>query len=145
MYNINVGKSTNGKKVVVALSRILLQSDFLPEKYFFGVKMKIAIIGLGLIGGSIARRLRGFHDCTIAAYNRSRESLDLAIADGVIDEAYNTPGEAMDNADLIIMCLFSFLIVNFSFASTMKVTYTFLGVLGFIQILLIILANFRKN
>lgn len=47
--------------------------------------------------------------------------------------------------NLIIMCLFSFLIVNFSFASTMKVTYTFLGVLGFIQILLIILANFRKN
>lgn len=47
--------------------------------------------------------------------------------------------------NLIIMCLFSFLIVNFSFASTMKITYTFLGVLGFIQILLIILANFRKN
>ena len=44
MYNINVGKSTNGKKVVVALSRILLQSDFLPKKNFFGVKMKIAII-----------------------------------------------------------------------------------------------------
>lgn len=75
--------------------------------------MKIAIIGLGLIGGSIARRLRGFHDCTIAAYNRSRESLDLAIADGVIDEAYNTPGEAMDNADLIIMCLYPQLNVDF--------------------------------
>lgn len=75
--------------------------------------MKIAIIGLGLIGGSIARRLRGFHDCTIAAYNRSRESLDLAIADGIIDEAYNTPGEAMDNADLIIMCLYPQLNVDF--------------------------------
>lgn len=75
--------------------------------------MKIAIIGLGLIGGSIARRLRGFHDCTIAAYNRSRESLDLAIADGVVDEAYNTPGEAMDNADLIIMCLYPQLNVDF--------------------------------
>ena len=47
--------------------------------------------------------------------------------------------------NLIIMCLFSFLIVNLSFASTMRVTYTFLGILGFIQILLIILANFRKN
>ncbi len=77
------------------------------------IKMKIAIIGLGLIGGSIARRLRGFHDCTIAAYNRSRESLDLAIADGVIDEAYNTPGEAMDNADLIIMCLYPQLNIDF--------------------------------
>lgn len=75
--------------------------------------MKISIIGLGLIGGSIARRLRGFHNCTIAAYNRTRESLDLAIADGVIDEAYNTPGEAMENADLIIMCLYPQLNVDF--------------------------------
>lgn len=75
--------------------------------------MKISIIGLGLIGGSMARRLRGFHDCTIAAYNRTRESLDLALADGVIDEAYDTPGEAMENADLIIMCLYPQLNVDF--------------------------------
>ena len=65
--------------------------------------MKIAIIGLGLIGGSMARRLRGFHDCEIAAYNRTRESLDLALSDGVIDTPCVTPGEAMDGADLIIM------------------------------------------
>lgn len=75
--------------------------------------MKIAIIGLGLIGGSLARRLRGFHDCTIAAYNRSKESLDLAIADGVIDEAYSNAGDAMDNADLIIMCLYPQLNIDF--------------------------------
>lgn len=75
--------------------------------------MKITIIGLGLIGGSIARRLRGFHNCTIAAYNRTRESLDLALSDGVIDEAYNTPGDAMEDADLIIMCLYPQLNVDF--------------------------------
>lgn len=75
--------------------------------------MKIAIIGLGLMGGSMARRLRGFHDCTIAAYNRSKESLDLALADGVIDEGYDNPGDAMDNADLIIMCLYPQLNVDF--------------------------------
>ncbi len=75
--------------------------------------MKISIIGLGLIGGSMARRLRGFHDCVIAAYNRTRESLDLALADGAIDEAYNTPGEAMENADLIIMCLYPQLNIDF--------------------------------
>lgn len=68
--------------------------------------MKIAIIGLGLIGGSIARRLRGFHDCTIAAYNRTAETLLLAKQDGAIDEGYSTPGEAMDGADLIILCLY---------------------------------------
>lgn len=75
--------------------------------------MKIAIIGLGLIGGSIARRLRGFHSCTIAAYNRTEESLNLAVSDGVIDEAYKTPGEAMKDADLIIMCLYPQLNIDF--------------------------------
>lgn len=74
--------------------------------------MKIAIIGLGLIGGSIARRLRGFHDCTVAAYNRTAETLLLAKQDGVIDEGFSDAGEAMDNADLIILCLYPQLNVN---------------------------------
>lgn len=75
--------------------------------------MKIAIIGLGLIGGSIARRLRGFRDCTIAAYNRTKESLELALADGVIDLAYDDAGAAMEGADLIIMCLYPQLNIDF--------------------------------
>ena len=75
--------------------------------------MRIAIIGLGLMGGSLARRLRGFRNCTIIAYNRTRESLDLALADGVIDEAYDNPGDAMENADLIVMCLYPQLNIDF--------------------------------
>ena len=76
-------------------------------------EMKIAIIGLGLMGGSLARRLRGFRGCRIAAYNRTKESLDLALSDGVIDEAYSDPGDAMDGADLIILCLYPQLNVDF--------------------------------
>lgn len=68
--------------------------------------MKVAIIGLGLMGGSLARRLRGFHDCTITAYNRSEESLVLAKKDGVIDEGYQDAGKAMEGADLIVLCLY---------------------------------------
>lgn len=68
--------------------------------------MKIAIIGLGLIGGSIARRLRGFHNCTIAAYNRTAETIMLAKHDGAIDEGSTNPGEVMEDADLIILCLY---------------------------------------
>lgn len=75
--------------------------------------MKIAIIGLGLIGGSMARRLHGFRDCKIVAYNRSPESLILAKQDGAIDEGYSNPAEAMDGADLIIMCLYPKLNVDF--------------------------------
>ena len=47
--------------------------------------------------------------------------------------------------NLFIMCIASFLLVNFSFSSTMKIIYTFLGAVGIIQILMIVLANFRKN
>lgn len=68
--------------------------------------MKIAIIGLGLIGGSIARRLRGFHDATVAAYNRTAETILLAKQDGVIDEGSSDPAEVIDGADLIILCLY---------------------------------------
>ena len=68
--------------------------------------MKVAIIGLGLIGGSIARRLRGFHNCTISAYNRTAETVLLAKQDGAIDEGSSDVGEVMDNADLIILCLY---------------------------------------
>lgn len=68
--------------------------------------MKIAIIGLGLIGGSIARRLRGFHGCTIAAYNRTAKTLVSARNDGAIDEGYTDPADAMRDADVIIMCLY---------------------------------------
>ena len=76
--------------------------------------MKIAIIGLGLIGGSIARRLRGFHGgCTIAAYNRTPETLLLAKHDGAIDEGSSDAAEVFEGADLIILCLYPELNVKF--------------------------------
>lgn len=68
--------------------------------------MKTAILGLGLIGGSVARRLRGFHNCKISAYNRSIESLNTALRDGVIDEGCQNPADAIRDADLIILCLY---------------------------------------
>lgn len=75
--------------------------------------MRIAIIGLGLIGGSLARRLHGFHNAEVVAYNRTPQTLVVAKNDGSIDEGYTTPGEAMDGADLIIMCLYPKLNVDF--------------------------------
>lgn len=68
--------------------------------------MKVAIIGLGLIGGSIARRMRGFHNCTVAAYNRTPETILLAKQDGAIDEGSSNPAEVIEGADLIILCLY---------------------------------------
>lgn len=76
--------------------------------------MKVAIIGLGLIGGSIARRLRGFHNCTISAYNRTAETLLLAKHDGAIDEGSSDPSVVFEDADLIILCLYPELNVEFA-------------------------------
>ena len=74
----------------------------------------------------------------------------LAIFTSVIGVGYSflnnisrTPKKYRRN--LFVMCGISLLLVEFSFASTMQVVYTFLGIVGIIQILAIILANFRKN
>ena len=75
--------------------------------------MKIAVIGLGLIGGSIARRLRGFHNCTVSAYNRTADTLLLAKHDGAIDEGSVNAAEVFDDADLIILCLYPELNIEF--------------------------------
>ena len=46
----------------------------------------IGFIGLGLIGGSIAKAIRKYHpDFHILAYNRSKEALASAISTGIID------------------------------------------------------------
>lgn len=75
--------------------------------------MKIAVIGLGLIGGSMARRLRGFKNCTISAYNRTADTLLLAKHDGAIDEGSVNAAEVFDGADLIILCLYPELNIEF--------------------------------
>ena len=68
--------------------------------------MNIAIVGLGLIGGSIARRIRGFSDGRIFGINRSAQSLQLAMQDGVIDESFTEGGVFLEDTGLIILCLY---------------------------------------
>jgi prephenate dehydrogenase len=64
----------------------------------------VVIIGVGLIGGSLARALRA-HDAVsqITGVARSRETLDLALQLGVIDNAETDPVRAMHDADLVII------------------------------------------
>ena len=46
----------------------------------------IGFIGLGLIGGSIAKAIRKFHpEYRICAYTHTAETLEKAVAAGVID------------------------------------------------------------
>jgi cyclohexadieny/prephenate dehydrogenase len=67
---------------------------------------KIALIGIGLIGSSIARatRLKGLAK-TIAVSTRRQETLDEARALGLGDIYTMDPVEAVRRADLVILCI----------------------------------------
>ncbi|MBR3278115.1 MAG: prephenate dehydrogenase/arogenate dehydrogenase family protein, partial [Lachnospiraceae bacterium] len=46
----------------------------------------IGFVGLGLIGGSVAKSIKRVHpEITIVGYNRNQEVLKEAVRDGVID------------------------------------------------------------
>lgn len=64
----------------------------------------IGIVGLGLIGGSMAKAIRKYTDCTILAYNRSWETLQRAMDEGVAD-APLTP-DRLAECDLVIVALY---------------------------------------
>lgn len=65
----------------------------------------IAFIGLGLIGGSIARGIkREKPDTTIMAYMRTRSKLEQAQADGIVDVILDGIGEELRSCDLIFLC-----------------------------------------
>lgn len=64
----------------------------------------VVIIGIGLIGGSLARALRERDAVSqITGVARSRETLELALKMGVIDNAEIDPVLAMKDADLVIL------------------------------------------
>lgn len=67
--------------------------------------MKIGFIGLGLIGGSLAKAIRRVHkDYTIVAYDIYGKLLDVALVDGTINKACYEIGEEFYNCDFIFLC-----------------------------------------
>ena len=65
----------------------------------------IAFIGLGLIGGSIARGIkREKPDTKIMAYMRTRSRLLSALDEGVIDVILDGVNEQLSECDLIFLC-----------------------------------------
>ena len=65
----------------------------------------VGFVGIGLIGGSIAKSIKqNFKNSTIIAHNRSREPLNMAIAEGVVDIAADNVGEEFSVCDFIFLC-----------------------------------------
>ncbi len=65
---------------------------------------KVTIIGVGLIGGSLAKVLKtkGLAGQIIGA-GRGRETLELALRLGVIDHLGQAPAQAVEGADLVVL------------------------------------------
>ena len=67
--------------------------------------IKIGFIGLGLIGGSIAKAIRLYYpDTKIIAFDKNRETLALAMNESVIDVSCNTIDENFKNCSYIFLC-----------------------------------------
>lgn len=65
----------------------------------------IGFIGLGLIGGSIAKAIRKFHPgYQILAYNRTKDVLEDAVFDGIVDIACTERDTRFALCDYIFLC-----------------------------------------
>ena len=66
---------------------------------------KIGFVGLGLIGGSIAKAVRRYYpDCEIAAFDKNRETLALAVQEGTIHTACSSIDENFRGCSYIFLC-----------------------------------------
>jgi prephenate dehydrogenase len=68
------------------------------------VNQKIVIVGLGLIGGSLAKAFQKYSGCSVAGIDRDAEVLKAALACGAIDKI----GDDSDikSADILYLCLY---------------------------------------
>ncbi len=65
--------------------------------------MKIAVIGLGLIGGSIAKAFKKFTDYTILGCDKNPQVIEKALKQGSIDEEL---GDKIGECDIVILGLY---------------------------------------
>lgn len=66
---------------------------------------RIALLGIGLIGSSLARAVRE-HGLAgdLVAYSPSQASRDKATQLGLVDRVFDDPGDAVADADLVVLC-----------------------------------------
>ena len=64
----------------------------------------VGVAGLGLIGGSMAKAIRKYTDCTLLGYNRNSATLSRALDEGVIDGVLTE--ERLAECELVIIALY---------------------------------------
>lgn len=68
-------------------------------------KKVVAVVGLGLIGGSLAMALEGFEDYEVVGVVRSQSTYDFAVANRVADHVTRDATQAVREADVTWLCL----------------------------------------
>lgn len=66
--------------------------------------MKIAVVGMGIIGGSFCKALKKYTDHYVIGINRTKSTLEKAYADKSIDEIGDE--KSLEKADVIILALY---------------------------------------
>ena len=63
--------------------------------------MRIAVLGVGLIGGSIGLAARCRLECEVAGFDSDRATLDLAVEEGAVGVAARTVAAACEGAEVV--------------------------------------------
>lgn len=66
---------------------------------------QIAVIGLGLIGGSLAQALRGFEDYSVVGVDVDKSTLDYARTRGIADQVSGDAEAVIRTADVVFLCM----------------------------------------
>ncbi|MCD8144535.1 MAG: prephenate dehydrogenase/arogenate dehydrogenase family protein [Oscillospiraceae bacterium] len=66
---------------------------------------QIAVVGLGLIGGSMAWALRGFEDYEVVGVVRREETAQYALEHGICDRVVLDGDEVLPEADVTFLCM----------------------------------------
>lgn len=71
----------------------------------------VVIVGLGLIGGSLAKALSAYTDCSVTGIDHQDAVLEQALEDGAIRQKGNP--DSLRTADLLFLCLYPQAAVDF--------------------------------
>lgn len=66
--------------------------------------MNIAVIGLGIIGGSFCKAIKKYTDHYVIGINRTQKTAQKALEEGAIDEIGTV--QSLEKADLVILCMY---------------------------------------
>lgn len=65
---------------------------------------RLSILGVGLLGGSIGLAVKSaITSCEITGYGHRKSTLEMALANGVIDRAADSAAAAVNEADLVVL------------------------------------------